>query len=450
MTGARTFLKRGRVQDDPGQWQEDQETYLPDDGLELDDAMADPFEDTPSEQPSYEETYQAEEDDYDFPAEDEDFSSKRGTSGQNLRNSGAGAAAIAGLVAVAILGGGGAVAWKAGLLSAGSADSNGVPPVIQANKEPSKVVPPPVTPSASVAPNDTASEKIVSRAEEPVPVTVSSPANMPAPAPAARSVALPAPSRPLPLDLETQMDQGVDPAQQIRRVKTVKVMADGTLVTGEGPGHDMDMLDGAAPMASLPSLAPVPQPVAAPRSPLLPADPIQPVPEEDVMGVATPTSSAPVNQALPMRRPRLTDGQGAGDAVGTVSSPAANRSASRQAQVALATPVPSDSNAGLPPADVPSAPQRTAVGTPTPPSSGGFMVQIASTKSEAEAMSAFRALQQRYGGIIGPGKPSIRKADLGERGTFYRVRIGAGSLADATALCQRLKSAGADCVPVKN
>ena len=38
------------------------------------------------------------------------------------------------------------------------------------------------------------------------------------------------------------------------------------------------------------------------------------------------------------------------------------------------------------------------------------------------------------------------KADLGAKGTWYRLRIVAGSKADASALCTKLKAEGGDCL----
>jgi hypothetical protein len=80
------------------------------------------------------------------------------------------------------------------------------------------------------------------------------------------------------------------------------------------------------------------------------------------------------------------------------------------------------------------------------PSGGGVLVQVSAQRSEDAATSAYRGLQQRFPNILGAFRPTIVRADLGDRGVFYRVRIGPFSGADATRLCEDLKAAGGDCI----
>jgi hypothetical protein len=44
----------------------------------------------------------------------------------------------------------------------------------------------------------------------------------------------------------------------------------------------------------------------------------------------------------------------------------------------------------------------------------------------------------------------IQSADVGTRGTFYRVRLTFGSSAEANRLCNELKAAGGDCFVGRN
>lgn len=86
------------------------------------------------------------------------------------------------------------------------------------------------------------------------------------------------------------------------------------------------------------------------------------------------------------------------------------------------------------------APARNAAASAT---LEGFAVQVASHRQQAEAVAAFADLQQRYPNLISGYQPLIQRADLGERGIFYRLRI--GPVADkgaADQLCASLKSAG--------
>ncbi len=69
-------------------------------------------------------------------------------------------------------------------------------------------------------------------------------------------------------------------------------------------------------------------------------------------------------------------------------------------------------------------------------------MQVTSQRSEAEAQSAYRALQAKFPGQLGGHPPVIRRADLGDKGTFYRALVPFSTGADALALCTSLKAAG--------
>jgi cell division protein FtsN len=52
-------------------------------------------------------------------------------------------------------------------------------------------------------------------------------------------------------------------------------------------------------------------------------------------------------------------------------------------------------------------------------------------------------LQRKYASIIGNHSPSVRKADLGTKGVWYRLLIGPVSeKSEAEGLCEQLKGAG--------
>jgi uncharacterized protein (DUF2147 family) len=76
-----------------------------------------------------------------------------------------------------------------------------------------------------------------------------------------------------------------------------------------------------------------------------------------------------------------------------------------------------------------------------------YLVQIASRKSEKDAMIAFSELQRQYPNLLGAYQPSILTADLGTKGVWYRVHIGPMNRKnDAASFCDRFKSAGGDCI----
>jgi cell division septation protein DedD len=83
-------------------------------------------------------------------------------------------------------------------------------------------------------------------------------------------------------------------------------------------------------------------------------------------------------------------------------------------------------------------------------SGGGYSVQISSQRSEADAQAAFRSLQRKYPDLLGSYQPAIRRADLGDRGVYYRVQVGPFASEQATELCSRLQTAGGQCVVQRN
>jgi cell division septation protein DedD len=87
----------------------------------------------------------------------------------------------------------------------------------------------------------------------------------------------------------------------------------------------------------------------------------------------------------------------------------------------------------------------------TASSGAGFVVQISSQKSEDGARASFSNMQSRFPGVLSGYSPSIKAVSLGDKGTFYRVRVGPmASRDEAASLCSRLKAAGGDCVVTPN
>ena len=74
------------------------------------------------------------------------------------------------------------------------------------------------------------------------------------------------------------------------------------------------------------------------------------------------------------------------------------------------------------------------------------MIQMSSQRTEEGARATFKDLQARYAKIIGGYDVSIQRADLGDKGVFYRARIGPFSAADAKRLCDDIKVSGGDCL----
>ena len=106
---------------------------------------------------------------------------------------------------------------------------------------------------------------------------------------------------------------------------------------------------------------------------------------------------------------------------------------------------------GAAPAPAPAPRVRTAVANTAPSAApaggGGSYVQVTSRRSEAEAQTEFRAQQARFPDQLNGREPIIRRADLGEKGTFYRALVGPfASAEEAAQLCSSLKAAGGNCI----
>jgi hypothetical protein len=81
----------------------------------------------------------------------------------------------------------------------------------------------------------------------------------------------------------------------------------------------------------------------------------------------------------------------------------------------------------------------------------GSYVQVSSQKTEADAQASFKALQAKYSGILSSRSATVRRADLGPKGVFYRAMVGPfGTTEEATQFCSSLKSAGGQCVVQRN
>jgi cell division septation protein DedD len=149
---------------------------------------------------------------------------------------------------------------------------------------------------------------------------------------------------------------------------------------------------------------------------------------------AAPPKAAPVqNMASAAKPPRPALG-----APKTITPPAA-----RPQSVQVQPPTSNTEQASANPAAPPPAQPVSAGGQ------GGYVLQIGSYTSEAEATASWQTYKQVHAGVAGYA-PDIKSADLGKRGTWYRLRIGPfGSLAEASAACARLKAQGASCLPAK-
>ena len=304
---------------------------------------------------------------------------------------------VAAVLALAVIGTGGAFAYRSFVGSPRS----GEPPIIKADNSPTKVVPA-QSDSAAKAPDrmtfGDGNEKLVPREETPVDINARSgprvvfpPLNQNANPPSPASVS---PSAPPP----ASASNGTLPNNEPKRIRTLSV---------KGDAADAGMPPSAPNAKQAPA---APAQVAAPRTQSQPLAPPPGAPSAPTVSSRNPPTSANASANGPLSLSPLG---------GAAPAPAAAEPPARVAAVAPAAA----------------------------PSSGGFVVQVSSQKTEADAQASYKALQGKFPTVLGSRPPLIKRADLGEKGVFYRAMVGPfGSRDEAIQVCTNLKAAGGQCV----
>ncbi len=77
---------------------------------------------------------------------------------------------------------------------------------------------------------------------------------------------------------------------------------------------------------------------------------------------------------------------------------------------------------------------------------GKTLLQIGSYKSDSEALRSWNTFKAKHA-LAAAYQPDIQKVDLGAKGIWYRLRLGAfADKKSAVALCERLRAQGASCL----
>lgn len=348
----------------------------------------------------------------------------------------AGVTAIAAVLGLAVLGGGGVLAYRS---MSGSAGTGGEPRVVRADSTPVRVAVQQAQDAKPVTDRVPGGDRVVSREERPVSVREQ----------AAQVQAPPTPARVIPLVPAPTAPAGVvtDPGQPpVRTVSTVSVMTGGGLPPAPQPAVQAPAQT-SAPARTVEAprrvrtvqVGPDGAPLAAPA----PAMPVPAASSQSALSVvpvaAAPAAApAPVSAALasaesraaPVPAPRPVQALRVARAEPAAAEPARPAATLR----AAAAPQPLD-----------LGPQRTASVRGAAVQTGGTFVQISSHQSDAEARSAFTSAQRRFPMLQGQA-PNIRTAEIPGRGTWHRLRVGPFSREEAQGFCQRLKTAGGSCV----
>lgn len=331
----------------------------------------------------------------------------------------AGVTAVATVLALAVIGGGGVYAYR-GMV--GSSSPVGEARVVRADTAPVRIAAPQAQEAKPSADRTVGAERVLAREERPVSVREQAAQVQEPPTPARVIPLFPAPAAPsgtvtdpgqpvvrnvnaIPVAAPVAAPSAAAPIQarvpeEPRRVRTVQVGPDGTIMT--------------------PS-APPPRPVP----PVAPQQALSVVPAAVPALAATDSRSSPVPAPRPVQTVRVARAEPA-----AAASVEPSRAPARQTNQ-------------VQPLDL--GPQRTAsVSTGSTAGSGTF-VQISSHQSEQEARSAFTSAVRRFPMLQGQ-TPNVRTAEIPGRGTWHRLRVGPFSRDEAQGLCQRLKAAGGSCV----
>jgi hypothetical protein len=157
-------------------------------------------------------------------------------------------------------------------------------------------------------------------------------------------------------------------------------------------------------------------------------------------GAAAPVGAAPPAAPKPTPATRSVANANASTNAPISLTPGAQPAAEPRARVAATNP----DQAAAPAAPPPAAAAAAAGGS-------GYMVQLSSQRSESDAQASFKALQGKFPTQLGSREAVIKRAELGEKGVYYRALVGPFASSDeATQFCGNLKTAGGQCLVPRN
>jgi cell division septation protein DedD len=239
----------------------------------------------------------------------------------------------------------------------------------------------------------------------------------------------------------------------------------------EQPAPQDDSADSAAPPKlanAAPAVTPPPAPVAATPAPApvvvapKPAPVTVPPAAPKVMASvpapkpapAKPAAAPPKSMAALIQQANSTPVAEAPKPVTTAAKATTPPPAMKQAMIPApvgspATGAPRALGSPLPATPAP----KVAAAAPAPAAAkpvaagGSYVLQIGAYKSQADADAAWKTYKGKHAALLSGYSDDVQQADLGDKGTWYRLRV--GGLSDkevATALCDRLKADGGACI----
>ncbi len=202
----------------------------------------------------------------------------------------------------------------------------------------------------------------------------------------------------------------------------------------EQPAPPDDSADNAPSPAAVAPAAPKPAPVQASPPAAAAATPKVQAPPQAKAAVAAPAKAVTPPKTVAALIQQANSGPAPAKPAPSTPPPA------MKPAVSTAAPGPAT---GAPRPLVASAPAA-----PSPAAAGGFVLQIGAYKSQADAEAAWKTYKAKHAALLTGYSDNVQQADLGEKGTWYRLRVAGFSDREvATALCDRLKADGGACIP---
>ncbi|MEM7463247.1 MAG: SPOR domain-containing protein, partial [Pseudomonadota bacterium] len=225
------------------------------------------------------------------------------------------------------------------------------------------------------------------------------------------------------------------PVLEPRRVKTVTVNPDGTVVK---------------PQAALPFQAAEPAGEPDPNSiggavstGQIGVPATRPSPAENSATVtAAAGGNAPIALAPNPVESRLSRSPLPSES-SIAATPAVSTSSSQPGSAASPTTAPAQTET----ASVTPAPAAPIVSNSSgnAAAAGNWAVQISSQRTAEDAQTTYQRMREQYSEVIGNQQMSIQRAEIEGKGVFFRVRVMAQTREEALDICSRLKSAGGSC-----
>lgn len=247
------------------------------------------------------------------------------------------------------------------------------------------------------------------------------------------------------------------------QVQTVKADATPYKLKPDNPGgmqvENQDKLvydrvaKGAAPKREENLLPPPEEPKAPPKAVAKAPEPKAPEPKAPEAKAPEPKAAEKAPEKTP-EKTMETIVKEANEAP-RPAAPSAD-AAALAAAVTAATAKPAEPAVTKPPeTKAPEPKQEVAAVAPAAPApaavpAGAFQVQLVSVPTEEAAQSEWKRISGRHQDLFAALTPAVTKADLGEKGIYYRLR--AGPLADKAAadqLCAALAADKIGCIVVK-